>query len=56
MAPRLSAGKNVSALTINTTNTSRELNSAVVTGNVPADSGPHPRREPVICLVSREGL
>src|ERR1700722_1289237 len=39
MAPRLSAGKNVSALTISTTNTSRELNNAVVTGNVPADSG-----------------
>src|SRR6202789_1347461 len=39
IAPRLSAGKNVSALTISTTKTSRELNSGVVTGKVPAGSG-----------------
>src|SRR6202789_836538 len=39
IAPKLSAGKNVSALTMSTTKTSRELNSGVVTGKVPADSG-----------------
>ncbi len=39
MAPRLSAGKKVSALTIKITKTSSEVNRGVVTGNVPADSG-----------------
>src|ERR1700679_3438572 len=39
IAPKLSDAKNVSALTISTTKTSRELNSGVVTGKVPADSG-----------------
>src|ERR1039458_6530231 len=39
IGPRLSAGKNVSALTIRTTELKRTVNSGVVTGNVPTDSG-----------------
>ena len=39
IGPRLSAGKNVSAPTITITPTSSVVNSGVVTGNVPSDSG-----------------
>src|SRR5262252_7813398 len=39
IGPRLSAGKNVRAPTIKIVETRRPLNSAPVTGKVPADSG-----------------
>ena len=39
MGPKLRAGKNVSAPTITITDTSRTVNSGVVTGNVPAETG-----------------
>ena len=39
IGPRLRAGKKVSALTIKTTEVSRQVNSGVVTGNMPGKRG-----------------